>query len=716
MKISTFKNAYGILNLNNDKTHCFGANEIKSHLIYAPNGTFKSSFAKTLYEWSTGNTNIKDRLNNKTFIGSVTVDGKDYIYPNRLKNVLVYSTDTTDDNDYSDYIKTLLMSKVDRKAYDKVLKLLSSHEYTMNKIINSSRLTNDIYIKIVGKKPQITKLIDFFTTLNEAIVVPDLSKVIDFNKITQKVYETFDDPKFNEQFIILQEMIVSRLASSFYDDNFTESKGIDFLSQLSKLNYLSKEKKRGLYINDTTYYDYDGIKTYFEERLTEVIKDPEIVSQTKKIESNFTSGVEAGRLKSDLLKYPSVAFLMPHGRENIIYSELKRVLDFSLDTIITELFEIKQTLDALYASSVNNKSTYEVIVSEYNLTFQPIFEVNIGNMKDCISDEKPPIIEFKHLRDDSSASYSKDQMNTFLSSGEKSTLKVLDFMFNYLEMRSKIGETEELVIVLDDIVETFDYRNRAGFLSYIHKLLENENNSLILLTHNFEFYNRVYRSVSKDHMNALVASADKQGNVKIGKNKNIHFDVFNQFESPTIKQFLYRIPFYRELANLNNNKILSDELTCCLHFKEKTKQMSIKSIVKQLIDNRIIPSANLEDLNYFDTLIAEAERLSGQLDYFDISNKIILSIASRLLIEMVITNNDVSKASDISRNQIRELYHRYKNDLNHEMLELLNKVLLLTPDFIHANNFMFEPLIDIDPKDLQDLYKKVKSAYDNLNS
>jgi hypothetical protein len=88
--------------------------------------------------------------------------------------------------------------------------------------------------------------------------------------------------------------------------------------------------------------------------------------------------------------------------------------------------------------------------------------------------------------------------------------------------------------------------------------------------------------------------------------------------------------------------------------------------------------------------------------------KTILSIASRIVLEEKIIGIDFSKIENVATNQTRYLLDTYKNDLTDEVINLLERVQLFTPEFIHANSFMYEPLIDIDGHYLFDLYKDIK--------
>lgn len=60
-------------------------------------------------------------------------------------------------------------------------------------------------------------------------------------------------------------------------------------------------------------------------------------------------------------------------------------------------------------------------------------------------------------------------------------------------------------------------------------------------------------------------------------------------------------------------------------------------------------------------------------------------------------------------NQSAFLYKEYKNSINDEAMEILEEVVMLAPENIHLNSFMFEPILDMSLLHLYDLYQKVKN-------
>jgi len=98
-------------------------------------------------------------------------------------------------------------------------------------------------------------------------------------------------------------------------------------------------------------------------------------------------------------------------------------------------------------------------------------------------------------------------------------------------------------------------------------------------------------------------------------------------------------------------------------------------------------------------------------DIFDLKFKSITAIAIRLKTEDLIINKNFSilKSINKKKNQTRELYNTYKEKFTENFIDLIEEVLIITPEFIHENVFMYEPLIDIVPKQLIDLYERVSS-------
>jgi hypothetical protein len=119
-----------------------------------------------------------------------------------------------------------------------------------------------------------------------------------------------------------------------------------------------------------------------------------------------------------------------------------------------------------------------------------------------------------------------------------------------------------------------------------------------------------------------------------------------------------------------------------------------------------------------DLIISEANNIqiySQQDDGFRIKEKLILSIAIRLLAEeyMIkeLKKNNTYNPQDYNKEQTYPLFNKYKLEYsqNKDIIKTLNKVILMTPENIHINSFMYEPIIDMSIDHLVKLYSEVKS-------
>lgn len=61
------------------------------------------------------------------------------------------------------------------------------------------------------------------------------------------------------------------------------------------------------------------------------------------------------------------------------------------------------------------------------------------------------------------------------------------------------------------------------------------------------------------------------------------------------------------------------------------------------------------------------------------------------------------------KNQSAWLIKGYKKHINDESMNVLELVAMITPENIHLNSFMFEPILDMSLKQLYNLYNEVKA-------
>ncbi len=178
--------------------------------------------------------------------------------------------------------------------------------------------------------------------------------------------------------------------------------------------------------------------------------------------------------------------------------------------------------------------------------------------------------------------------------------------------------------------------------------------------------------------------------------------------------FIASIPFVRNLIEYIKGKDDLDylALTNLLHNKPTTKEYTVSSlgvIYNKFWNGKIYSNP---DHKIFDIIIHNAETINRELeDKIQLENKIVLSIAIRLLAEeyMISIINNQAEIDKIAGNQTLELLRKCKKKISdNSILQILERVNMMTAENIHINAFMYEPLLDLSDSYLKKLYCDVK--------
>lgn len=64
----------------------------------------------------------------------------------------------------------------------------------------------------------------------------------------------------------------------------------------------------------------------------------------------------------------------------------------------------------------------------------------------------------------------------------------------------------------------------------------------------------------------------------------------------------------------------------------------------------------------------------------------------------------------ITSNQTTKLLNRFRQDFpDNAAVTTIDRIVCMTPENIHLNSFMYEPIIDMSDEHLRNLYRDVKS-------
>jgi hypothetical protein len=301
-----------------------------------------------------------------------------------------------------------------------------------------------------------------------------------------------------------------------------------------------------------------------------------------------------------------------------------------------------------------------------------------------------------------------------LSNGEKKALYILNVLF---EVETRKSRDRETLFVIDDIADSFDYKNKYAIIQYLKEMAEQPNFRLILLTHNFDFFRTLESRAVVGYDRCFMAQKGET-KVVLSKAVGIKNPFINDFKLRFFEDGMKRaacIPFIRNILEYTQGEDAPGylKLTSLLHWKSDTEsilQQDLDVIFKGAFGGEgSWPGAADPVLRM---VIQQANAALTADEGVNFENKIVLSIAIRLLSEnhMVKELAAPGFTDSIQANQTQALFKEYKNrgHGNAETRDVLDAVILMTPENIHVNSFMYEPIIDMSDAHLRRLYTEVR--------
>ena len=249
---------------------------------------------------------------------------------------------------------------------------------------------------------------------------------------------------------------------------------------------------------------------------------------------------------------------------------------------------------------------------------------------------------------------------------------------------------------------------------------------LLMLTHNFDFYRTIKMRLGVSRSNCFIAQRDEEGVVSMTVFR-YQKDFFKQVIIAEIKDgnittdekkklLFSSIPFYRNLCEYSGKEDAYLKLTSFLHLKTNpidTVAVNISelwNIINPFLDNATFTGT---DEPYYDALIRIANScVADTTNEVLLDNKLVIAIAIRLKTEKFLQQTLIANGQtcvDATSNQTREWFLQALPFLTDEQKDVVEEVNLITPESIHLNSFMFEPLIDISDWSLKELYRKVSA-------
>lgn len=709
------KNCYGIKSLR--ATMDFRKTPV--YAIYAPNGVMKSSLAQTFKDASNGK-NSEDRIfpTRKTSRKIADEAAKD-IDSERILVVGPY------DEQFGPTEKTatLLVDAKLKKEYD-----------ALHVAINGNKET---FLKAVRQQANSRR--DFEQEISSAFT-PSANKFDDAVARIKKLVQNQQETPFAK---VEYDMIFNDQVTTVLGNKDVKGAVEDYVRRYNELLGASTFFKKGTfdYYNAGQIAKHLADNGFFEARHTVTLKatgKAQEINTQKELEDMIAQEKATMMADKDLRKkFDAVAkqlekntavrdFCRYLQSNEPLLSRMNNLDQFKEDVLISYIksneplyLEMMKTYESaeqrikeIEAEAQKQRTQWEQVIAIFNDRFVVPFKLELRNRTAVMLGYEAMVdLGFTYVDGKDNAPVEKPKLLQVLSTGERKALYILNVIFE-VERRRKEGF--QTLLVVDDIADSFDYQNKYAIIHYLKEISENGLFKLIIMTHNFDFF-RTLEGRFVGYPYCLMASKNLNGITlaKAAGIKNIfvkdwkgHF-----FDDP--KKKIASIPFLRNLIEMTTGE--SDpaygQLTSMLHWKSDMPTMTVAKLdaIYNAICRTSGTSADPAKLIY-DLIMEQANACLGVPAGLNLENKIVLAISIRIIAEkfMVTKIADAKFVAEITADQTQVLIDRFKTQFQNDAssIRVLDQVALMTPENIHVNAFMYEPIVDMSDDHLKKLYQE----------
>jgi energy-coupling factor transporter ATP-binding protein EcfA2 len=715
--IIDLENCYGIKKLKTE----FDFSQHKVYAIYAANGAMKTSLAQTFNDIAEASASkdriFPDRVNKRDITDENNV-------PLPKENIVVIRPYDDGVIGHTEKTSTLLVDRKLRKEYEE-----------LHIEINKSK---EIFLKALkeesGSKKDLEKEISSVFTKNDDKFYRALIRVRD-EVLAQKdapFASVNYDTIFDEKVLSFLRTENAKTAIENYIKKYNELLAASIYFKKGVFNYFNAETiAKNLAVNGFFAAEHT-INLNADEKL-EITNQKQLEELIKKEKDGITNDDELRKtflaIEKLIQKNKAVrgfeAYLGEHEelltelaniesfKEKIWKSYFKAQVELYID-LIEQYQAAEKRKGEIEEEASKQRTQWETVIEIFNKRFFVPFKLTAKNRVSVILGQEP-ILNLAFTFEDGvdQAPIEKSALMEALSTGEKRAFYILNIIF---EVEARKKAKQETIFVVDDIADSFDYKNKYAIIQYLKDIDEEPYFNQIILTHNFDFF-RTIESRFVAYPNCLMALKNNDGIslVQATGIRNVFVNDWkpNFFTDP--KKKISSIPFIRNLVEYTKGDKDPDyiKLTSLLHWKSD----SIKITEKELgaIYTSVF-SIKEEGLNGTSLMIELIEREADECLNADaginFENKIVLAIAIRIFAEkfMVGKINDTKFVNSIESNQTHKLLDKFRvlfpDEVN--ILEIIQRVILMTPENIHLNSFMYEPILDMSDDHLKSLYKEVK--------
>lgn len=695
--------------------------DARATAIYAPNGMMKTSFARAFSDLSRGETSTDHVFPDRVSSRSITDQADVALDPKQVVVIVSYDEEVGP----TEQTSTLLVDRVLRAEYadlqrgineakTELVTALKSQAQTKKDVSSelSLAITRDresFFRALLRVEKELTDEAASYAELPYDVVFDDkvvaLLRTKDFTAVLAEYVA-----RFNE--LLDASTYFSRETFSYYNaETIAKSLGTNGFFEANH-SIVLHDGDRGSAITS-----HKELAELIQSEKEAISDDPALRKTFAMIESKLTKNTESRRFWAFISSHQEILPELENVerfRERVWKSYLKANEALYMEAV-SRFRDAERRKEEIQATAAEQRGQWEEVIDIFNTRFFVPFTLTAKNRTNVVLGLEPVAkLGFEFADGDERVAVERDDLLEVLSTGEKKALYILNVLFEIERRKNSPGET---VFIVDDIADSFDYKNKYAIIQYLKDIAEFENFRLVVLTHNFDFY-RTLESRFVPYKQCLMAQKTGDG-VELIRAAGIKNPFIRDFKPKFFSDATKRvaaIPFVRNLLEYTRGEDDPGyiKLTSLLHWKPDTAsitQVELDQIFNDLFDtDGNWPGPSDVVINMIND---QAQECVGVAATMDLANKITLSIAIRIAAEkfMVERINDQGFMDGLRANQTGWLFTRYKRDFAEERsaIRTIDRVVLMTPEHIHVNSFMYEPILDMSDEHLVRLLDEVNA-------
>ena len=711
------RNCYGIQSLQ--YTFYFPASQkSKAYAIYAPNGLMKTSFAKTFDNLSKGQSPQEERYNR---LPTCVVEVDDTSITQEMIYVLKSEIDISSD---SSAITDILVDPVSKSRYDT---LLIDIDKQKNKLIASLQKSSKI------KKAEVEKtILEDWNEIDFPTCISNIQSITINDDLSPYEYATIFDPKAIEvlksqefiskakEFTDKYEELFNQAGSIYKKGIFNPTKAETSFTTLDKQGFFASGHKVHLQ-GEANSID----KATLDQKLQIIHANIDGNAELKKIRESLAKNAQTQALIDliESLSSPQIEFLLENIKIENQAQFRKNLWAYYIhnNTVDTTAYigvyaDSKIELESIEAVAAQVAPRWTNAANLFNDRFVDMpFTLSVANQTLAALGKEKAKLKFIFKDGEDTVEWSRSEIKT-LSQGEKRALYLLNFIF---DVEARKMANQETLFIIDDVADSFDYKNKHAIIQYLEDLNKVSNFYQIILTHNFDFFRTLANNFV--HRDRCLMSNRSISSINLTKAEGIKNYFIGKWKDNIIGNdyiLCATIPFTRNLIEYTKGDSDQDyrKLTSLLHWKHDTDQITVGNYL-DIYNHLFGTTYNITNTKLVkDLLFEKANEICGLAihDGLNLENKVLMSIAIRMQAEIFLINELRLLKSDPnywcnSMNQFGFLIKEYSSlsGVSSSIHSTLEKISITVSSNIHLNSFMYEPILDLTIEHLISLYNEV---------